>query len=245
MGIRSFYSLFFYRLFTAIIGVAAAPVIYANEIEPVDRIQQEVEIFVEQSVRQHPANQASNDIKIDVRSIDPRLRLPKCDKALTHEQMQSRNPGGNMTVKTQCEGSQPWAIYTSAKVQIMGPVIVAGYPLARGSVITENDIRVENRDTSGIDGGFVLKPEQAIGMEVKSSVRQGEPLRLSQLVEPLAVNKGDKVVIEAGRNGMSVTAPGKAMANGRTGDQIKVMNTNSERIIHAIVTGPGRVNVAL
>lgn len=243
MGVRSFYSLFFRSLFTAIFLVGVTSGATANETEAIDSIQQEVEIFVEQSVRLHPATRASNDIKIDVRSIDPRLRLPKCDKALTHEQMQSRNPGGNMTIKTQCEGSQPWAIYTSAKVQIMGPVIVASYPLARGSVITENDIRVENRDTSAIDNGFVLRPEQAVGMEVKSPLRQGEPLRLSQLVEPLAVSRGDKVIIEAGRNGMSVTAPGQAMANGRNGDQIKVMNTNSERIIHAIVTGPGRVSV--
>lgn len=244
MRVRSFYTLL---LLSALIfpGLAAYAQPQGNQYEAIGQLQQAVYHFIEDEMPVVTQGRSVESTKIDVRRIDPRLRLTKCDEPLTHQLMQNRNVGGNLTVKSSCVGSTPWSIYTSAKVQMISPILVANRQLSRGDTLSEADIRLESRDTNSISYGFITDMETAVGMEVKRHIREGEALRKSQLVEPLAVLKGDNVIIEAVTDAISVVAPGEALSNGRTGQQIKVRNTKSERVIRAKVVGPGKVQVIL
>ncbi|MBN8115235.1 flagella basal body P-ring formation protein FlgA, partial [Vibrio vulnificus] len=47
-----------------------------------------------------------------------------------------------------------------------------------------------------------------------------------------------------GKSGMSITTKGTAMSDGVVGEQIKVKNDKSNRIIDAQVSGVGEVTVA-
>lgn len=244
MRVRSFYR---FLLLSALIsaGLANAAPGHASDLESIDLMQTSIQEFIEQTLSEQPDSQTSDTVKIDVRRIDPRLRLSRCDKPLTHSMMQRRNQGGNLTVKTACEGMQPWSIYTSAKVQRITPILVANRYMSRGDLLSQADVRMEPRDTHSISHGFITELSHAVGMELKRPLREGEALRLSQLIEPLAITKGDAVVIEATSGQISVIAPGEALANGRTGQQIKVRNTKSDRIIRAKVISPGKVQVIL
>jgi flagellar basal body P-ring formation protein FlgA len=244
MRVRSFYR---FLLLSALIlpGLASAAPSPGTALESIDLMQISIREFIEQTLSEQPDSQMSDTAKIDVRRIDPRLRLSKCDKPLTHSLMQRRNQSGNLTVKTACEGIHSWSIYTSAKVQRIAPILVANRYMNRGDLLSQADVRMEPRDTHSISHGFITDLSRAIGMELKRPLREGEALRLSQLIEPLAVIKGDAVVIEATSGQISVVAPGEALANGRTGQQIKVRNTKSDRIIRAKVISPGKVQVIL
>lgn len=59
------------------------------------------------------------------------------------------------------------------------------------------------------------------------------------------VHKGDQVVISAGSSTIQVKMPGEALSAGAIGDQIRVRNLNSKRVVKARVTGPGQVEVAM
>jgi flagella basal body P-ring formation protein FlgA len=59
------------------------------------------------------------------------------------------------------------------------------------------------------------------------------------------VSKGDQVVISARNSGLNVRMPGEALSNGAPGEQIRVRNLGSHRIIKARISGPGQVEVDL
>lgn len=59
------------------------------------------------------------------------------------------------------------------------------------------------------------------------------------------VRKGDQVVISAGNSTIQVKMPGEALSAGAVGEQIRVRNLNSKRVVKARVTGPGQVEVAM
>jgi flagella basal body P-ring formation protein FlgA len=244
MKVRSFYT--FLLLSTLILpGLPAYAQPLDQQHEPIGQLQQAVYHFIEDKMPAVTQGRSIESTKIDVRRIDPRLRLSKCDGPLTHQLMQNRNIGGNLTVKSSCLGSTPWSIYTSAKVQMISPILVANRQLGRGDMLSSADVRFEPRDTNSISYGFITDMEQALGMELKRPIREGEALRKSLLVEPMAVLKGDSVVIEAVTGAISVVAPGEALSNGRTGQQIKVRNTKSDRVVRAKVVSPGKVQVIL
>ena len=84
-----------------------------------------------------------------------------------------------------------------------------------------------------------------MGMVSKRSIRQGEVVRLSNMAPPLLVAKGDHVKITAAAGQLSVSTNGIALTKGRKGEQIRVRNIGSEKILRARITGQGRVNVIL
>ena len=79
------------------------------------------------------------------------------------------------------------------------------------------------------------------GLEEREVIRTlgaGEALRLSDTRLALLVKKGDAVVISVGRPGaVQVSAAMTALESGRVGEQIKVRNNESGRVVEGIVTG--------
>ncbi|MCY1454933.1 flagella basal body P-ring formation protein FlgA [compost metagenome] len=57
------------------------------------------------------------------------------------------------------------------------------------------------------------------------------------------VSKGDQVVISAMSPAINVRMPGEALSNGAPGEQIRVRNLSSGRVVKARVKGPGQVQV--
>jgi len=57
------------------------------------------------------------------------------------------------------------------------------------------------------------------------------------------VHRGDRITIVARGDGLSLSATGVALENGRPGQRILVRNPSSGRVLHATVTGPHRVEV--
>jgi flagella basal body P-ring formation protein FlgA len=60
---------------------------------------------------------------------------------------------------------------------------------------------------------------------------------------PPLVKRGDIVKIVANAGTMTITATGMVKQQGCKGEMVRVVNTDSNRIITARVTGPGAVEV--
>lgn len=181
--------------------------------------------------------------EIQVNSLDPRLRLTHCAQPLTMELNDPELRGGNISVHTRCAAPRPWAIYVPARVSVYRPLPVASRSLTRGHRITRADLVMEIRDTGELRQGFISHPETAIGQELRRPLAAGEAFRRGILVEPLAVTRGDHVRLQAGTGTIAVITRGTALDNGRLGEQIRVRNNQSERVVKALITGPGEVSV--
>ncbi len=235
MGLRSFSHII--TLWILLIGVS-----YGQSWQPLAPVKSDAESYLQKQLDNRYPEQK---IDVLVSPIDPRLKLPLCDKALTYQLHKQSLGASNVTLKTQCRGQHPWSFYLTAKVTRKGKVVVANRDLGRAEKLTESDVRLEYRAIRSATGATLSSTHSAVGLETKKAIRSGDLITHSSLTPPRVVNKGDQVTVTALSRGISVATAGTAMSNGKVGEQINVQNNRTDRIIKARVTGAGQVQVLL
>ncbi len=200
---------------------------------------------VEEYLKDHYRVADVKRAKVSVGRLDQRLRLKACEAPLEMSVGDDERSGGNLTVHTRCPGPTAWALYVPAQISVYREVAVASRSLGRGHRLNGTDVALEQRDTGQLRQGFVTDPASAVGMELRRPLKAGEPVRLGLLTEPTVVERGDQVRLRAEIGTISVDTMGTALSSGRVGDQVRVRNDSSERVVRARVTGPGTVEVIL
>ena len=202
--------------------------------------------FLEFTVEDYLATtQTLGRYEIQVNQLDPRLRMPMCDKELTATQESPAQPIGRVTVRVRCDGASPWTVFVPAQVKLFRDVVVVARPLKRTAIIAFEDVALRERDISQINQGYLTSLDQAIGQKLTRPVVTDQVLTLVHLEQAEVIRKGDQVVISASSGALNVKMPGEALSNGGMSEQIRVKNLNSNRVIKARVTAPGQVEVAL
>lgn len=257
MNFRSFYSIFFFkrgaapcrlslplRLLLCCASLVASTAYAQNtetKIENISQLRQGVTQFL---TNEYQSLQASK-VEVKIGALDPRLRLAACNETLAFNLLDTSGNGGNVNVQVVCNradtASGRWTILVPAIATIFRPVAIAGRALQRGETITAADVETEIRDMSQYRQGFALVSELVVGKEAKYPIAKGEAFRTSALGSPLVIKRGEEVSIEATVGAISVVTSGIATGDGRLGQQIRVKNSQSERIINARVVGPGKV----
>lgn len=138
-----------------------------------------------------------------------------------------------------------WSIYVPVDLHIQRPMVVAIRPLASGAVVAAEDVELSPIDVGQLAGTYLTTLDDAIGMGVKRPITQGRPIFSQQLEPPLLIRRGEAVVISAEAGALAVKMAGTAMTDGHRGEQIRVKNQTTSRIIDARVTAPGQVAVAM
>lgn len=182
-------------------------------------------------------------VEISVNRLDPRLRLPACQDNLAFDLRDLNGNGGAVSVKTQCLSATPWTIYIGAQIDIFQNVIVTRKALSRGDIVTRADLTHARMSSSSLRGGYFTDISDVLGKEVRRNLEPGEPLRDSLLTEPLAVSRGEIITLASTNGVIGVNTRAEALNNGRIGEQIRVRNLSSQRVVTASVVEPGRVEV--
>lgn len=202
--------------------------------------------FLEFTVEDYLAtSQTEGRYEIEVSQLDPRLRMPMCDKELTATLESPATPIGRVTVKVRCDSTSPWTVFVPAQVRLFRDVVTTTRPLKRAGVIEPGDVMLRERDISQINQGYFTSMEQAIGQKLTRPTVANQVLTLVHLEQAEVISKGDQVVITARSGTLSVRMPGEALSNGGLREQIRVKNLNSHRVIKAQVMAPGQVEVAM
>lgn len=190
-------------------------------------------------------NVAQENLSVTVSNLDPRLKLAACSEAknirMRNNAQSNAQLTSNVSVGVSCNGDTPWSIFIPVKVEIFQAIVVAKYNIPKGTLITAQDLNVERRSTRSIGFGYTQNIKELVGFESARNISEGDVVRLAHLNKPMIVNRGDKLVLAAGTNGIQVAAPAVAMGEGRVGDQIRVKNTQSNRIVDAFVVSRGQV----
>ena len=188
---------------------------------------------------------ADEDIKVLPAELDRRLKLAKCELPLESFSPASGNRGVRRTVGVRCNGKESWTLYVTVKVEVNKNILVAKRRLERGRIISTGDFRLEKRMVSGLHGGYIESPENAVGSVLKLTLKRGAVISPSQLRRPPAVMRGSQVTILGRAGGIEVRMSGKALSDGATGQRIKVRNSSSSRQIEGTVIARGTVEVTL
>lgn len=208
-------------------------------------IEKAVQKHVSQLVYQH--KQASNTkqrIEFSVTPIDPNLRMASCGLPLQLSKNESRMIG-RVSIKVRCEGPQPWQIYVPVTIKAYQKVVTAAAPLARDQRIDASLVTLREQEISQLRQGFFSRIEEVEGKSLKRPVRTNGVIQPSMIIEPLVINRGDEVMIQAQSGALTVKSPGIAVSKGRIGQQIQVKNKASNRIVTARVINSKLVQVVM
>jgi flagella basal body P-ring formation protein FlgA len=202
--------------------------------------------FLEQAVNnylQRSNIQARHEIQIN--RLDPRLRLPICDKVLTVSLEAPAEPVGRVTTRVRCDGNLPWTIFMPGYVRLYRDVVTLTRPVSRDSILVEQDVALAERDVGRLSQGYITDLNQAIGRKVTRVMQPDQVLAPVHVQSAETIRRGDQVIISARGGGINVRMPGEALSDGVIGKQIRVRNQRSQRVVRARVTGPGHVEVSM
>jgi flagellar basal body P-ring formation protein FlgA len=129
------------------------------------------------------------------------------------------------------------------EVEALAEMVVATRTLERGEVIGDSDITLARRDLAHLQGRFCRKPEEVLGLRVKSAVRGNSPLRGDYLEKVPIVKSGQLVTIVAENDVVRITTSGRAKGSGALGDTITVQNLSSQKELAARVVDATTVRV--
>lgn len=129
-------------------------------------------------------------------------------------------------------------------IQLFTDFVCLKRDIGRHAVLTEGDITLVRRDSGALGSDAVMRINDAVGKRMKATLSTGDILYSYHLEDIPLVKRGDLVTIVAQSGGFKVTAPGEARNSGSDGEEVRVKNLTSRRIIRGRVIGPGMVEAS-
>lgn len=207
---------------------------------PVQRIQRAVETAIRSRM---PWN--NEDTTITGISFDETIQLPT--GKLSYRIVPNRNEDylGRtiLALHLFVDGEPVRKVWVNATISVTAEVVTVIRPLGKHQHIELADLSVKRRDLAGLPSDTVSRIEYALGNRAKRMIYPNTVLQSSMISSPPLVKRGDIVKIVANAGPMTITATGMVKQQGCKGEVVRVLNTDSRRIIMARVTGPGAVEV--
>ena len=182
-------------------------------------------------------------VEVKVGSLDSRLRLAECDRALETYDSPNALSGGRGVVGVRCEGSKPWKLYVPVRIAVIDEVVVTRRSVVRGETLQADDLTLSEMDTSKLRKAYFTQIEDAVGLRSKRSIASGSVVHAGLLKRVNLVKRGSRVEIIANFDGLDVRMRGEALTDGGRGDRIRVKNLSSGRVVTGTVTGSGVIQV--
>jgi flagella basal body P-ring formation protein FlgA len=198
-----------------------------------------------QNVVRAQAAAVADSLTLQLAPLDPRLRVPVCDRTLTGFISGGASVRSQTTVAVRCEGSIRWTVYTSVTVQSQSTVLVARRSLMRDTEVTAADFTVENRRVPGLASAYVSDPAALTGQRLGHPIASGDALTVETLAPANLIHRGQQVVLIARAGGFEVRTAGVALSDGRAAERIKVQNQSSQRVVEGIVRSANEVETPL
>ncbi|OOE93232.1 flagella basal body P-ring formation protein FlgA [Salinivibrio sp. MA427] len=223
------------RLFSVTLLASFSLSIAAATVSQIEAVQDAAEKHVADIISV-PKN---GKIDITAGNLDSRMRLTDCPVPLDTDVPGRQQLNTSVTVMVSCDQDN-WQVYIPVKIELMTPSVVAKRPLNRGMTIASNDLAIQMVNSRFQRGRTYTQPARLIGSKVKRTVGMGEPISSSDVC---AVCRNDDVLITAQGNGLNIVAKGTALSDGALGEQIKVKNNKSKRLVDATISAVGEVTV--
>lgn len=115
--------------------------------------------------------------------------------------------------------------------------------LMNGETITKADIGWVSIATNRVHKDVITSADELIGKAAKRPLTENRPIRVSDVLSPLVIKRGDLVQVSFQTQNMTIQTMGRAQENGAVGTAISIKNADSGALIHAVVTGPQKAAV--
>jgi flagella basal body P-ring formation protein FlgA len=199
--------------------------------------------------------QNTNPSQVDLAPLDARVQIQPCALALQMDlPFASRE-----TVRVRCS-QPPWQLYmrlqtpttsnagpvdvtaTGTRESVTRKTVVTRHLIQRGVQLDATMLEEVSLPVQGIDPQAVTSIQDLLYGELVRDVPAGQVLRSSDIRRAVLVKQGQSALMSVGQNsGFQVTVRVDALQDGRMGEQIRLKNPDSGRILTGTVTGPNAV----
>jgi len=170
-------------------------------------------------------------------------QLAACNDNVESKRAPGVQMAGRVMIELRCNGNAPWHLYVPVKVVGTTAVVVAAHALVAGTVLTDKDLSVEQRDMVGLPPGYLNDPSIAIGLTAGRGISGGAIMTNQQLLGAQAVQRGQTVTLIANAGGISVRMAGRALSDGFINQRVRVENLSSGKIVEGIATSAQVVQI--
>jgi flagella basal body P-ring formation protein FlgA len=166
--------------------------------------------------------------------IPPHIQLARCPEAPKPIVGPAPHMNDRVLVEIRCQGPPAWHLYVPVRIVGTAGVAVAAHAIVAGSVLTANDLRVEQHDMTELPPGYLDDPAIAVGRTAARPISGGAILSNQQLVASKAVQRGQTVTLVADAGGMSVRMAGRALGDAMVNQRVRVQNLSSGKVVEGI-----------
>ena len=203
----------------------------------------EIEILAKQHVEQQYLQLENTEQKISISQpkLDPRIHINECDSNPDINILENHN-SRNINVKISCDSPSHWQIYLPMKINKMQPVLVAAGNLNKGTVLDSSNTKINFINTYKIRGETLSNNTKIIGAKLKRNIQKNSAIYTSNIC---VICKGDIISIIASSDTFQIKTNGTALANGTVGEQIRIKNNRSGKVITGQVKTTNKVVINL
>lgn len=127
--------------------------------------------------------------------------------------------------------------------QIRREVALVTRHVERGRAITEDDIRVATRWMDPSAAARAVSPKNVVGQKATNRLDPQQVVEARDVEPPLAVKRGDMVIVTTVGGGVSIETKARVMRDARVGERVSCRLDRAGEPFEGVVTSPGRVLV--
>lgn len=203
------------------------------------------EVKMEELERALSSFLAKGEKNLDVKQliIDKPVRLPTDSLGLEVVALETTRPGHIGVDYKSVAGSDEVRFQLRALADEWRLMPVASRPLVKGAMVTANDVHLVKMNGTAVSRDSVENLGDIVGRNLTKDIGQGEMFKAAAVVVPPVIAAGTRVTIVFRQNRLELTASGIALENGGLGQEIRVRNESSKKVLVAKVVEPGLVMV--
>ncbi len=155
--------------------------------------------------------------------------------------------GGLFTVPVEIrvDNDQARRVSVSVRVKVFRPVVVTSQAVARDQMLTDADLKIEERELGGTTTDTMADVSAAVNLRTTRAIAAGGIVRKSDLDVIPIVRKNAPVNIVAVAGRVSVRSGGIALEDGQMGQLVKVKTDGTNQPITGKVIGDARIEIQL
>ncbi|MBF0475960.1 MAG: flagellar basal body P-ring formation protein FlgA [Deltaproteobacteria bacterium] len=151
----------------------------------------------------------------------------------------------SLPISVMVNGKEYRKVFATCVVEVRANVLIAKHSIERIREVTSDMVKLTEKNLAGIPEGYFENVDQVVGKQLKRSIKAGEIIKTSDVLNPCLVKKGDVVEVILENKNIILNSKGRAEQSGRAGEMIKMTNTSSKKEFYGRVMDGGTVRVEM
>ncbi|MCR8550583.1 flagellar basal body P-ring formation chaperone FlgA [Salipiger sp. P9] len=212
------------------------PLICALALTPLAVFAEAPEVLIEEQARQSWGNDLPPDARVHVRFTGGTIEEAEMISAFWMD----RDTGQFLANAVTPEGITH---RLQGRLLAMLELPVPTRRLMPGELVGAGDVKTVELPVKRVGAYTITDPGKLEGMQVRRMLAAGRPVMTQSVMEPLVIDRGDKVNILYDDGRLVVTAPGRALDDAHRGQELRIVNLVSNAPLVAVARGEGLVEV--